>query len=52
MIRAIVSDALPGVTPETNATRFVGYCCAWAATEMAAPSANITNRFMSILLEL
>src|SRR5436190_4583593 len=48
-MRAIVSEALPGVTPDTKVTRFVGNCCAWAAKESASASAASAN-LISILL--
>src|SRR5947207_12532074 len=48
-MRAIVSEALPGVTPDTKVTRFVGNCCAWAARESASASAASAN-LISILL--
>src|SRR5262249_18707729 len=48
-MRAMVSDALPGVTPETKRTVFVGNCCACAIAEKSTAT-NSETGFMDILL--
>src|SRR5262245_39831737 len=46
-IRAIVSEALPGVTPETKRTVLLGNDCALAAVATAALISNAATRFMT-----
>src|SRR5439155_19084849 len=48
-MRAMVSDAAPGVTPEMKRTVLLGNCCAWAATESASASTASAD-LISILL--
>jgi hypothetical protein len=48
-MRAMVSDALPGETPETKRTVLVGNCCAMTNPEKAIPITNAKN-LISILL--
>src|SRR5258706_5202301 len=48
-MRAIVSEALPGVTPETKRTVFVGKLCAPANPEKRTASTR-AQRFIGILL--
>ena len=43
----MVSDALPGVTPDTKVTRFVGNCCACAPTENARTNSASVNLISS-----
>src|SRR5258706_1281438 len=49
-MRAIVSEALPGVTPETKRTVLVGKVCAQARPEKRSADRKIENRFICILL--
>src|SRR4051812_31031226 len=46
-MRAIVSEALPGVTPDTKRTVLWGKGCAAAAHAKAAPTTNTATRFIA-----